>query len=141
MLRPAATTAAAVLVGALAPAAYADGPGGGGSSGSSGSSGGQAGGDPASTGSSKPTDKCSYDLVTPPPPPGHLAWKGHDLKDGGVYKVQCDSGSGGVVFVPNSEDGPAAPVIDPEVVARRAAASMRLKVVAEGRVWAGRDDV
>ncbi|GAA3017483.1 ATP/GTP-binding protein [Streptomyces fulvorobeus] len=32
-----------------------------------------------------------------------------------------------MVFVPNGEDGPAAPTIDPELVARRAAASMRLE--------------
>ncbi|MFD9749153.1 ATP/GTP-binding protein [[Kitasatospora] papulosa] len=59
-------------------------------------------------------------------PPGHLAWKGHDSKDGAVYLVQCDSGRGGVTFVPNGQDGPAAPTIDPETVARQAAASMRL---------------
>ncbi|MGW4231229.1 hypothetical protein ACWEF9_18375 [Streptomyces sp. NPDC004980] len=143
--RPATAAAAVVLAVVLAPAAHADGPGGGvcdnsgvlvticaedggASSGSSGSSGsGPAGADPASTGSSKPTDKCSYTLVDDPPPPaGHQAWKGHTPDDGAVYKVQCDSGRGGVVFVPTGEAGPAAPTIDPETVARQAAASMRL---------------
>lgn len=43
-----------------------------------------------------------------------------------AHKVQCDSGRGGVVFVPDGQGGPAAPTIDPELVARKAAASMRL---------------
>ncbi|MEV7701292.1 ATP/GTP-binding protein [[Kitasatospora] papulosa] len=149
MLKSAVTVAAAVgLALVLVPAAHADGPtvgsdgcrgsmlsvtvcaaDGDGSSGSSGSSGGKpaAAAPAASGGDSKPTDKCSYDLVDPPPPAGHGAWKGHDPDDGAVYKVQCDSGRGGVVFVPAGQDGPAAPTIDPELVARRAAASMRLE--------------
>ncbi|MFD9504202.1 ATP/GTP-binding protein [Streptomyces sp. NPDC060035] len=40
--------------------------------------------------------------------------------------MQCESGRGGVTFVPNGQDGPAAPTIDPEAVARQTAASMRL---------------
>ncbi|MFC8593205.1 ATP/GTP-binding protein [Streptomyces atroolivaceus] len=139
--------AAVVLAAVEVPAAQADGPtvgsdgcrgsmlsvtvcavDGGGSSGLSGSSGGKpaAAAPAASGGDSKPTDKCSYDLVEPPPPAGHQAWKGHDPGDGGVYKVQCDSGRGGVVFVPDGQGGQAAPTIDPEIVARKAAASMRL---------------
>ncbi|MFE9912523.1 ATP/GTP-binding protein [Streptomyces clavifer] len=146
MLSRTATTAASVVLAVvLAPAAHADGPtvgsdgcrgsmfsvtvcavDGGGSSGSSGSA--PAGVDPASTGSStKPTDKCSYAIVDDPaPPPGHQSWGGHGPDDGAVYKVACDSGRGGVVFVPTGEAGPGAPTIDPEVVARKAAASMRL---------------
>ncbi|MET8479990.1 hypothetical protein ABZV68_22795 [Streptomyces clavifer] len=62
----------------------------------------------------------------PPPPVGHQAWKGHGPDEGAVYKVACDSGRGGVVFVPTGEAGPGAPTIDPETVARKAAASMRL---------------
>ncbi|MEU5417527.1 ATP/GTP-binding protein [Streptomyces clavifer] len=138
-----ATTASVVLAVVLAPAALADGPGGGvcgtgyvlvtvcaedggGSSGSSGSA--PAGVDPVSTGSStKPADKCSYAVVDDPPPPaGHQSWGGHGPDEGAVCKVQCDSGRGGVVFVPTGQAGPGAPVIDPEAVARRAAASMRL---------------
>ncbi len=37
------------------------------------------------------------------------------------------SDCGGVVFLPNGQDAPAAPTIDPELVARRAAVSMRLE--------------
>ncbi|WP_327379190.1 ATP/GTP-binding protein [Streptomyces sp. NBC_01212] len=139
-------SAAVVLAVVLAPAAHANGPGGGvcgtgdvlvtvcaadnsGSSGSSGSSGGKpaAAALAASGGDSKPTDKCSYDRVDPPPSAGHQAWRGHDPADGSVYKVVCDSARGGVVFLPNGEEGPGAPTIDPELVARRAAASMRLE--------------
>ncbi|MEU1932611.1 ATP/GTP-binding protein [[Kitasatospora] papulosa] len=150
MLKPAATsmTAAVALVAVLAPAAHADGQTVGsdgcrgsmlsvtvcaadtsGSSSSSGSSGGTpaAAAPAASGGDSKPTDKCSYDRVDPPPPAGHQAWRGHDPADGSVYKVVCDSARGGVVFLPNGQDSPAAPMIDPETVARRAAASMRLE--------------
>ncbi|MER6241081.1 ATP/GTP-binding protein [Streptomyces clavifer] len=146
MLSRTATTAASVVLAVvLAPAAHADGPtvgsdgcrgsmfsvtvcavDGGGSSGSSGSA--PAGADPASTGSStKPADKCSYAIVDDPPPPaGHQSWGGRGPDEGAVYKVQCDSGRGGVVFVPTGQAGPGAPTIDPETVARKAAASMRL---------------
>ncbi|MFD9239868.1 ATP/GTP-binding protein [[Kitasatospora] papulosa] len=139
--------AAVVLAAALVPAAHANGPGGGvcgtgdvlvticaqdntRSSGSSGSSGGTpAAAAPAAAGdeSEAPTDKCSYDRVDPPPPAGHQAWRGHDPADGSVYKVVCDSDRGGVVFLPNGQNAPAAPTIDPELVARKAAASMSLE--------------
>ncbi|MEU9496902.1 hypothetical protein AB0D73_34715 [Streptomyces sp. NPDC048215] len=62
-----------------------------------------------------------------PLPTGPSSWsrpRGSD--EGAVYKVQCDSGRGGVVFVPTGQAGPGAPTIDPETVARKAAASMRL---------------
>ncbi|MGW8863737.1 ATP/GTP-binding protein [[Kitasatospora] papulosa] len=144
MLKPAATsmTAAVVLAAVLAPAAHADGPTVGSdgcrgsmlsvtvcaadNSGPSGSS-GSSGGTPAGAESEAPIDKCSYDRVDPPPPAGHQAWRGHDPADGSVYKVVCDSDRGGVVFLPNGQDAPVAPTIDPELVARRAAASMRLE--------------
>ncbi|MEU9530490.1 ATP/GTP-binding protein [Streptomyces sp. NPDC053705] len=142
MLSRTATTAATAVVLAvvLVPAAHADGPGGGvcgtgdvlvtvcaeDGGGSSGS--GPAGVDPVSTGSStKPADKCSYAIVDDPPPPaGHQSWGRRGSDEGAVYKVQCDSGRGGVVFVPTGQAGPGAPTIDPETVARKAAASMRL---------------
>ncbi|MFE9913188.1 ATP/GTP-binding protein [Streptomyces clavifer] len=144
MLSRPAAAAAVVLAVALAPAAHADGPGGvcdnsgvlvticaedgGGSSATSGSA--PAAAAPASSGGSKPSDTCSYAVVDDPaPPPGHQSWGGRGPDDGAVYKVQCDSGRGGVVFVPNGEAGPAAPTIDPEVVARRAVASMRLEAL------------
>ncbi|MFJ8770118.1 ATP/GTP-binding protein [Streptomyces clavifer] len=144
MLKQSAAVAAAVVLAVtLAPAAHADGPGGGvcdnsgvlvticaeDGGGSSGSSGGApAAAAPASTGgSTTPADKCSYAVVDDPaPPPGHQSWGGHGPDEGAVYKVQCDSGRGGVVFVPTGEAGPGAPTIDPETVARKAAASMRL---------------
>lgn len=139
MLRRAAA-AAVILAGILTPVAHADGPGGGvcdnsgvlvtvcAEDGHSSSGSRPAPADPASTGggSKEPADKCSYELVDPPPPAGHLAWKGHAPDDGAVYKVLCESGRGGVVFVPDGQAGPAVPTIDPEVVARQAAASMRL---------------
>ncbi|MET8927311.1 ATP/GTP-binding protein [[Kitasatospora] papulosa] len=148
MLKQSTTVAAAVVLAlVLVPAAHADGPSGGvcdnsgilvticaadggRASGSSGSSGGKpAAAAPAAAGAEgeAPTDKCSYDRVDPPPPAGHQAWRGHDPADGSVYKVVCDSDRGGVVFLPNGQDGPGAPTIDPELVARRAAASMRLE--------------
>lgn len=69
---------------------------------------------------------CTYTKLDPPPPKNNLGWEGHTAKDGAVYQVNCpDSGRVGVTFVPNGT-GPAAPTIDPELVARRAVDSMRL---------------
>ncbi|MFE7112890.1 ATP/GTP-binding protein [Streptomyces sp. NPDC057600] len=143
MLRRAAATAV-VLAGALTltPTAHADGGGGvcegagmdvtvcasddtttPGSSGSA-----ETGTKPVRAGGKKPTPPpCTYTKLNPQPPKNNLGWDGHTAKDGAVYQVHCpDSGRVGVTFVPNGTAGPAAPTIDPEVVARRAADAMKL---------------
>ncbi|MFD9791370.1 ATP/GTP-binding protein [Streptomyces sp. NPDC059070] len=80
----------------------------------------------ASVSNSSPADvpKCTYEKADPPPPAENLAWEGHTATEGAVYRVMCDNGRVGVIFVPNG----AAPVpaIDPEVLARRAVKSMKL---------------
>lgn len=145
MLRRAAA-AAVVLAGSLAPAAVADDgttlgndPGCRGSllsvtvcaSDNSGS--GSPGGGPGtkakpagnrSSGGSAP--KCTYEKADPQPPAENLAWDGKKPKDGAIYRVWCEGGRVGVTFVPTGAAGPAAPTIDPELVARRAVDSMRL---------------
>ncbi|MEU7031411.1 ATP/GTP-binding protein [Streptomyces sp. NPDC046275] len=133
-----------LLTAVLAPAAYADGPGGGvceggdmevtvcaadgtvtgGSAGSSGTT------TPAGTGggssSSSSAPPCTYEKLAPQPPADNLAWEGHTSEEGAVYRVNCPStGRVGVVFVPSGGATPA-PRIDPEVLARRAVDSMRL---------------
>ncbi|MFG2631840.1 ATP/GTP-binding protein [Streptomyces sp. NPDC048473] len=144
MLRRAMVTAV-TLVGVLAPAAHADGGGSGvGTPGCKGAtlfvkvcaedrhstpSGGGHGAKatPAGTSGSGSKPHCEYTKLDPPPPPENLAWDGKSPKDGSVYQVNCaDTGRVGVVFVPNGAAGPAAPTIDPELVARRAVDSMRL---------------
>ncbi|MFE7395075.1 hypothetical protein [Streptomyces sp. NPDC057582] len=56
----------------------------------------------------------------------NLAWDGKTPKDGAVYQVNCPgTGRVGVTFVPNG-GAPAAPPIDPELVARRAVDAMKL---------------
>ncbi|MEU2135435.1 hypothetical protein [Streptomyces sp. NPDC018352] len=81
----------------------------------------------AGTSGSGSKPHCEYTKLDPPPPPVNLAWDGKKPKDGSVYQVNCaDTGRVGVVFVPNGTAGPAAPAIDPELVARRAVDSMKL---------------
>ncbi|MFK0101838.1 ATP/GTP-binding protein [Streptomyces sp. NPDC091040] len=70
---------------------------------------------------------CTYTRADLQPPAENLAWEGRTPKDGALYQVECpDTGRAGIVFVPDGEAGPAAPAIDPEVVARRAVDSMKL---------------
>lgn len=137
MLRRAAI-AALVLAGACPAVAHADGGGGvcdnsgllvtvcaqdgATGRGSGGSSGSHA--TEASSSSDADAPKCTYEKADPPPPPENLAWEGHTAADGSVYRVMCEGGRVGVVFVPNG--APAAPTIDPEVLARRAVDSMKL---------------
>ncbi|MER5618229.1 ATP/GTP-binding protein [Streptomyces sp. NPDC002215] len=146
MLRRAAA-AAVVLAGVLAPVAVADDgttlgndPGCRGSllsvtvcasdnNSGSGSSGGGPGAKakPAGNrGSGGSAPKCTYEKADPQPPAENLAWDGKTPKDGAIYRVWCEGGRVGVTFVPTGAAGPAAPTIDPELVARRAVDSMRL---------------
>ncbi|WP_432171983.1 ATP/GTP-binding protein [Streptomyces sp. 1222.5] len=150
MLSRASTTVAAavVLAGTLAPLAHAAGGGsgvckratvyvqvcaldGGDTGGSHGSGGSDDGkGRPAGASSAGDSDapKCTYEKVTPQPPPDNLAMR-DGKKQGGkgaVYRVYCpDTGRFGVVWIPDGKT-PAAPTIDPEVVARRAVDAMKL---------------
>ncbi|MEU4507622.1 hypothetical protein [Streptomyces sp. NPDC024089] len=63
----------------------------------------------------------------PQPPAENLAWDGKTPKDGAIYRVWCEGGGRvGVTFVPNGAASPAAPTIDPELVARRVADAMKL---------------
>ncbi|MFJ8770236.1 ATP/GTP-binding protein [Streptomyces clavifer] len=136
-----ATAAAAVLAGVLAPAAHADGGQDGGicegtaltitvCASDAGAAPGAAGGTamPAGTsgGSSKPS--CTYTRLDPQPPAENMFWKGHDRsEEGAVYGVNCPEQQGArTVWIADGQAPDAAPVIDPEAVARRAVASMRL---------------
>ncbi|MEU0304675.1 ATP/GTP-binding protein [Streptomyces sp. NPDC006175] len=142
MLRRAAA-AAVVLVGVLVPAAHADGRSGGICKGATmfvrvcASDGGRApgtagaGATPAGTsggssGSSAPS--CTYTRLDPQPPAENMFWKGHDRSEkGAVYGVNCPGQQGArTVWIADGTAPDAAPVIDPEAVARRAVASMRL---------------
>ncbi|MFI0020213.1 ATP/GTP-binding protein [Streptomyces griseus] len=143
MLRRAAAAAVA-LAGVLAPVAHADdGPGGGicdgaaltitvcasdgGTAAGAGGSGTAATPAGASGGSSKPS--CTYTRLDPQPPPENMFWKGHDRSEkGAVYGVHCPDQQGArTVWIADGQAPDAdTPVIDPEAVARRAAASMRL---------------
>ncbi|MFI5634688.1 ATP/GTP-binding protein [Streptomyces sp. NPDC051664] len=138
--------AAVLLSGVLAPIAYAkDGPtvgneegcrgsllsvtvcaqDGGGSSGSSGSRPKPAA---ASSGNrSGKAPKCTYEKAEPQPPAESLTWDGHKPGDGGaVYRVMCPAtGRVGALWIADG-GAPAAPAIDPEVVARQAVDSMKL---------------
>ncbi|MEU6987373.1 ATP/GTP-binding protein [Streptomyces sp. NPDC046324] len=141
-----ALTAAVALAGVLAPAAHADAGGSGvgapgckgaspyvkvcaeetiskpGSGGSSGTTAKPAG----TSGEGGSESPCTYTELNPQPPADNLAWEGKTAKDGALYQVNCsDTGRIGVVFVANG-GGPAAPTIDPELVARRAVDSMKL---------------
>ncbi|MFE7113548.1 ATP/GTP-binding protein [Streptomyces sp. NPDC057600] len=146
--RAAATTAALAGALLLAPAAHADDGGSGvGTPGCKGatmfvkvcaeetvstppSGGGSGKTRPAnSTGGKKPTPPpCTYTKLSPQPPADNLAWDGHKPgDDGAVYQVNCPTtGRVGVTFVPTGAAGPAAPTVDPELVARRAVDSMKL---------------
>ncbi|MFE7365786.1 ATP/GTP-binding protein [[Kitasatospora] papulosa] len=145
MLRRAAA-AAAVLAGVLVPAAHADGPSGGickgatifvqvcASDGASapgaGGNGAQAAPAGASGGSSGPsTPSCTYTRLEPQPPAENMFWKGHDRSEkGAVYGVNCPDQQGArTVWIADGQAPDAAPVIDPEAVARKAVASMRLE--------------
>ncbi|RPK71404.1 hypothetical protein EES45_34755 [Streptomyces sp. ADI97-07] len=145
MLKRATAAAVALLAGTLAPTAHADGGRDGGvcegtaltitvCASDSGSAPGKAGGaaTPAGTSggssrSSKPL--CTYTRLDPQPPAENMFWKGHDRSErGAVYGVNCPDQQGArTVWIPDGQAPDAAPVIDPEVVARRAAASMRLE--------------
>ncbi|MYT57980.1 ATP/GTP-binding protein [Streptomyces sp. SID7834] len=58
-----------------------------------------------------------------------MFWKGHDRSEkGAVYGVNCPDQQGArTVWIPDGQAPDAAPVIDPEAVARQAVASMRLE--------------
>ncbi|MGW1894176.1 ATP/GTP-binding protein [Streptomyces sp. NPDC002004] len=139
MLRKAAA-AAALLVGGLVPVAYgADGP-------SAGVCRGatlfvkvcaQDGGSSPATGrlrragasgrgkSSGPS--CTYTKLVPQPPPENMYWHGHQSEKGAVYGVSCPgTDTARTVFIPAGTKAPTGPQIDPQVLARRAADSMKL---------------
>lgn len=147
MLRRAATAAAVLLGGVLAPGAHAaDGPDGGicegaalmvtvcasdgsGSGSASGNGSGDAGATPAgASGGRDSKPSCTYTRLDPQPPPDNMYWKGHQGQKGAVYGVNCP-GTQGVrtVFIPDGEAPEEdVPQIDPEVVARQAVDSMKL---------------
>ncbi|MGF0174561.1 ATP/GTP-binding protein [Streptomyces sp. Marseille-Q5077] len=90
------------------------------------------GGKPESTGASSgssPSPKCTYTKLDPQPPDSNLAVQ-EGKKQGGegaVYRVLCpETGRIGVVWIPDAEQAPAQPAIDPEVLAQRAVDSMEL---------------
>ncbi|MGX1556271.1 ATP/GTP-binding protein [Streptomyces rubiginosohelvolus] len=142
MLRRAAAAAVA-LAAVLVPAAHADDGRSGGickgatmfvkvcaSEGGSTPAGGGSGAAaaPAGTGSESSEPSCTYTRLDPQPPPENAYWKGHDRSEkGAVYGVHCPGQQGArTVWIADGQAPDAAPVIDPEAVARRAAASMKL---------------
>lgn len=96
-----------------------------------------AGGSPSdgagSAGSSTHADasdaqQCTYTKLDPQPPADNVAWGTHQPGDGqgALYGVNCpDTGRVGVVWMANG-NAPAAPRIDPAVLAQRAVDSMTL---------------
>jgi hypothetical protein len=145
MLR-AAAAAAIVLTGLLAPAAQAGETGSGvcrgtsmyvrvcaednssalGRNSSDGTGTGAA--DAARAGGSD-APKCTYTKLVPQPPDNNLAVQDGKRQGGkgAVYRVMCpDTGRIGVVWIPDGEQAPAQPAIDPEILARRAVDSMKL---------------
>lgn len=140
-----AAAAATVLAGVLAPVAHADGGGTGIGPGDcdaatlyvrvcaqDGASTPGHGGDakaPAGASGAGASDapKCTYKKLTPQPPPNNLAMQDGKKRGGkgAVYQVNCpETGRVGVVWIPDG--APAAPAVDPELLARRAADSMKL---------------
>lgn len=87
----------------------------------------KGGGHHSSGGSSE--EQCTYTKLDPQPPADNLAMK-EGKRQGGkgaVYQVLCPAtGRIGVVWIPDGQNQPAAPQIDPEVLARRAVDSMKL---------------
>jgi hypothetical protein len=140
-----AAAAAVVLAGVLAPAAYAEGDGSGICSGTSmyvkvcaedgstqpgtgGTDDGKGGSADASSAGDQEAPKCTYTLLGPQPPNTNLAVR-EGRKQGGkgaAYRVVCpQTGRIGVIWIPDGTD-PAAPAIDPEVLAQRAVDAMKL---------------
>ncbi|MEV4046308.1 ATP/GTP-binding protein [Streptomyces sp. NPDC049744] len=96
--------------------------------GGSGSDSGKGGSAGASGAGSSDAPKCTYTLLDPQPPDTNLAVR-EGKKQGGkgaAYQVNCpETGRIGVVWIPEGA-APAAPAIDPEVLAQRAVDSMKL---------------
>ncbi|MFD4035511.1 ATP/GTP-binding protein [Streptomyces sp. NPDC058637] len=140
--RTATTAASVVLAGVHVPAAHGDGGQAGGicegtaltitvCASGSGAAPGAAGGTarPAVTSGGPSTPSCTYTRLNPQPPAENLFWKGHDRSEKGeVYGVNCPGQQGArTVWIADGQAPDTAPVIDPETVARKAAASMRLE--------------
>ncbi|MFE4411306.1 ATP/GTP-binding protein [Streptomyces sp. NPDC056821] len=73
--------------------------------------------------------KCTYTKLVPQPPDTNVAIQEGKRRGGkgAAYQVFCPAtGRVGVTWIPNGAGAPAAPAIDPEVLARRAVDSMRL---------------
>ncbi|MFD8391045.1 ATP/GTP-binding protein [Streptomyces sp. NPDC059680] len=97
--------------------------------GTSGSPNGSQHGASTSSSSNSSPDDCIYTKLVPQPPPENLAMQDGKRQGGkgAVYQVYCPStGRFGVVWIPAGQKQPAAPQIDPEVLARRAVDSMKL---------------
>ncbi|MDI3408347.1 ATP/GTP-binding protein [Streptomyces cavernicola] len=146
MLRPAATAAASVaLLLTTAPTALADdGPAVGNDPGCKGSvlnvtvcakesavrpgASGMEGAKPAAKkkrGNAAP--KCTYEKLKPQPPKANAVYEDRKPgQKGAVYRIICpDTGRVGISWIP-AGGAPAAPAIDPEVVARQAVDQMKL---------------
>jgi hypothetical protein len=146
MLRRVATVTATsvVLAAALAPLAHAEGDDSGVCKGASmyvkvcaaddtstsGAGGSDDGKSATGTSSANSSDepKCTYEKLNPQPPEDNAAMQ-EGKRQGGkgaVYRVICpETGRVGVVWIADGTD-PAAPAIDPEVVARQAVDAMKL---------------
>ncbi|MFD3518812.1 ATP/GTP-binding protein [Streptomyces sp. NPDC058657] len=79
-----------------------------------------------STGGQPPT--CTYEKVTPQPPAGSPLWEGRKPGKGAIWIAVCDDTqtSRPVWIADGAAPAPAAPAIDPEVVAQQAIDAARL---------------
>lgn len=77
---------------------------------------------------------CTYAVADPQPWSGHPVWAGHNPDDGSIWTFACPRpagfGSGlwsGLVFLADGDAAPAAPPVDPRVLAQQAIDSMALR--------------
>lgn len=101
--------------------------------GSSTSSGVGAGGGQGVGGGASPPE-CTRAVANPQPWIGHPVWAGHRPEDGMIWAFTCPRpagwGSGvwsGLIFLANGTGSPAAPVVDPRILAQQAISSMPLR--------------
>ncbi|MDI3390055.1 ATP/GTP-binding protein [Streptomyces sp. B-S-A8] len=82
---------------------------------------------PAGKKSGKSAPKCTYEKLNPQPPESNLAYEDRKPgQKGAVYRIICpETGRVGISWIP-AGGAPAAPAIDPEVVARQAVDQMKL---------------
>lgn len=108
---------------------WASTPGGSSNPGGFGAGGGQGVGDGAS-----PSSECTRAAANPQPWIGHPVWAGRRPEDGMIWAFTCPRPAGwgpgvwsGLIFLANGTGSPAAPVVDPRVLAQQAIASLVIR--------------